>query len=118
MRASRSAVILTMSDWIPVNEADGTEIPAGSKAEFTFTPDASGMQLDAVAASKYRGLSYEVRADGDQRFGPAPIPPTDIDDMTTTHNPRLEVSRDLVITVRNPSSSTRFVAAQVRGVEQ
>lgn len=118
MRASRSAVILTMSDWIPVNEADGTEIPAGAKAEFTFTPDASGMQLDAVAASKYRGLSYEVRADGDQRFGPAPIPPTDIDDMTTTHNPRLEVSRDLVITVRNPSSSTRFVAAQVRGVEQ
>mgnify|MGYP006928077219 CR=1 FL=1 len=107
-----------MSDWIPVNEADGTEIPAGSKAEFIFTPDASGMQLDAVAASKYRGLSYEVRADGDQRFGPAPIPPTDIDDMTTTHNPRLEVSRDLVITVRNPSSSARFVAAQVRGVEQ
>lgn len=107
-----------MSEWIPVNEADGTEIPAGSRAEFTFTPDASGMQLDAVAASKYRGLSYEVVVDDDQRYGPAAIPPTDIDDMTTTHNPRLEVSRELVITVRNPSSSSRFVAAQVRGVER
>lgn len=107
-----------MSDFIPVNEGDGANLPAGSRADFTFEPDASGMEIDAVAASKFRGLTYEVRADGDQRFGPAPIPPTDIDDMTTTHNPRMAVDQQLVITVRNPSETDRYVAAQVRGIEQ
>lgn len=104
-------------EWIPVNEADGTTIPAGSRADFSFSPDASGMELDAIAASKYQGLTYEVRVDSDQRFGPAPIPPTDIDNMVTTHNPRMSVSRDVTITVRNPSSTDRYVAAQVRGIE-
>lgn len=106
------------ADWIPVNEASGTSVPAGSRADFTFTPDASGMQVDVVAASKYRGLTYELRVDGDQRFGPAPIPPTDVDDLVTTHNPRMPVDREVIITVRNPSDTDRFVAAQVRGVEQ
>lgn len=105
-------------DWIPVNEATGAEIPAGNRAKFRFEPDASGMHVDSVAASKFAGLTYEVTVDGDQRFGPAPIPPTDIDDMVTTHNPRMSVDRELVITVRNPSAADRTVAAQVRGVEQ
>lgn len=105
-------------NWFPVNEADGAEIPAGSRAEFAFTPDASGMHVDAVAASKYTGLTYEVTVDDTNRFGPAPVPPTDIDDMVTTHNPRMEVSQKLVITVRNPSDLDRYVAAQVRGAEQ
>ena len=107
-----------MSDWIPVNEADGANVPAGARADFTFRPDASGMEVDAVAASKFSGLTYEVRVDDDRRFGPSPIPPTDIDDMTTTHNPRMEVDQQLVIMVRNPSERDRYVAAQVRGVEQ
>lgn len=107
-----------MSDWIPVNEADGAEVPAGTRAKFTFEPDASGMEVDAVAASKFEGLTYEVSVDGDTRYGPAPIPPTDIDDMGTTHNPRMPVDRQLVITVRNPSQVDRNVAAQVRGIEQ
>lgn len=107
-----------MSEWIPVNEADGTDVPAGTRAVFTFTPDAGGMQIDSVAASKFDGLTYEVTVDGTNRFGPAPIPPTDVDDMATTHNPRIEVDRQLVITVRNPSTSDRTVAAQVRGIEQ
>ena len=107
-----------MPDWIPVNNADGTDIPAGSKATFRFTPDASGMELDAIAASKYRGLTYEVRVDGDQRYGPAPIPPTDIDNLATTHNPRLPVDRELKMIVRNPSDTDRYVSAQIRGIEQ
>ena len=105
-------------DWIPVNEATGAEIPAGSKAEFVFKPDASGMRVDSVAASKYAGLTYEVRVDGTTRYGPAPIPPTDIDDMVTTHNPRMPVDQKLVHIVRNPSGVDRSVVAQVRGVEQ
>ncbi|MUW13921.1 hypothetical protein GJ633_04035 [Halorubrum sp. CBA1125] len=110
-----------MSDadnWIPVNEADGTEIGSGQRATFTFTPDASGMRVDVVAASKYRGLTYEVIVDDDTRFGPAPVPPTDIDDMVTTHNPRMPVDQELDIIVRNPSATDRYVAAQVRGIEQ
>jgi len=104
--------------WIPVNEADGAELPAGSLARFRFEPDASGMKIDAVAASKFAGLTYEVKVDGDKRFGPAPIPPTDIDNMVTTHNPRMPVDRELTVIVRNVSNTGRTVAAQVRGVEQ
>jgi hypothetical protein len=107
-----------MSDWLPVNQATGAEIPAGSKAAFEFTPDASGMEIDTVAASKYRGLTYTVKVDGEIRFGPAPIPPTDVDDLSTTHNPRVEVDRQLRILVKNPSATDRFVAAQLRGIEQ
>ncbi|WP_144901363.1 hypothetical protein [Halobellus captivus] len=109
---------MSSSEWIPVNELIGEEIKSGQKATFTFEPDASGMQVDVIAASKYKGLTYEVEVDGDVRFGPAPAPPTDIDDLSTTHNPRMPVNRRLVITVRNPSANDRFVFAQVRGVEQ
>ena len=106
------------SECIPVNEAVGTKIGAGQKATFEFEPDASGMKVDVVAASKYRGLTYTVKVDGDERFGPAPIPPTDIDDLSTTHNPRLPVDRHLKIRVQNPSASDRFVSAQLRGIER
>lgn len=105
-------------DWFPVNEAVTRTIPSGSKATFVFEPDASGLYADAVAASKYTGLTYEVEVDGDTRYGPSGIPPTDVDDMTTTHNPRLEVDRRLEVIVRNPSAKSRDVSAQVRGVEQ
>jgi hypothetical protein len=106
------------SDFIPVNQAVGTEIEAGQKATFEFEPDASGMKIDVVAASKYRGLTYTVKVDDEVRFGPAPIPPTDIDDLSTTHNPRLPVDRHLKIKVQNPSVNDRFVSAQLRGIEQ
>jgi hypothetical protein len=109
---------VSSSEWIPVNEAVGEEVKSGQRGEFVFTPDASGMAVDVVAASKYLGLSYEVVVDDDQRYGPSPVPPTDVDDLSTTHNPRLEVDRELRVIVRNPSASDRFVAAQVRGVEQ
>jgi hypothetical protein len=107
-----------MADWIPVNKLEGTELKAGQKATFRFQPDASGMQVDMVAASKHAGLTYEIKVDSDQRFGPAPAPPTDIDDMNTTHNPRMPVERELALIVRNPSSQDRNVLAQIRGVEQ
>ena len=106
------------SEYIPVNEAVGTKIGAGQKATFEFEPDGSGMEIDVVAASKYRGLTYTVKVDGEERYGPAPIPPTDIDDLSTTHNPRLPVDRQLTIKVQNPSVNDRFVSAQLRGIEQ
>jgi len=105
------------ADWIPVNKADATDLPAGSKVTFTFEPDASGMFVDAVAASKYRGLTYEVVVDDTSRYGPVGVPPTDVDDMTTTHNPRLPVDRTLKVVIRNPSTTDRYVAAQIRGAE-
>lgn len=103
--------------WIPVNKPEVVDLPAGSKATFRFEPDASGMWVDVVAASKYKGLTYELIVDDDTRFGPAGIPPTDVDDLATTHNPRLEVERHLKMIVRNPSATDRTVAVQIRGVE-
>jgi len=106
------------AEFTPVNQATGAQIGAGERATFTFEPDAGTMRADSVAASKFQGLTYEVRVDGDTRFGPAPIPPTDIDDMVTTHNPRMPVDQRLKVIVRNPSSVARFVASQVRGIER
>jgi len=105
-------------NWFPVNEAIARTIPSGSKATYLFEPDASGLYADAVAASKYSGLTYEVVVDGETRYGPAAVPPTDVDDMTTTHNPRLEAKRHLRVIVRNPSGVERDVTAQIRGVEE
>jgi len=102
----------------PVNEAVVEQIPAGSKATFVFEPDGNELHVDAIAASKFPGLTYEVEIDGETRFGPAGIPPTDVDDLTTTHYPRLEAERSVTVTVRNPSQNARSVAAQVRGVER
>ncbi|MFB6302770.1 MAG: hypothetical protein ABEH78_07925 [Haloferacaceae archaeon] len=101
----------------PLNDAERTNIPSGNQATFTFDPDGSGMWVDVVAASKFDGLTYEVRVDQTRRFGPAGVPPTDIDDLNTTHKPPLEVNRQLKIIVRNPSATDRTVAAQVRGWE-
>lgn len=102
---------------IPVNRVEQVAIPSGARAEFEFTPDASDMAVDVVAASKFQGLTYELRVDGTTRFGPVGIPPTDIDDMATTHNPRLLARSDLTMIVRNPSTVDRTVAVQIRGVE-
>jgi hypothetical protein len=104
-------------DYIPVNDAEGVNLPAGQKGVFVFKPDASGMWVDMVAASKYRGLTYEIKVDGDLRYGPAPIPPTDVDDSGVTHKPPMEVDRQLTLTVRNPSGTDRAVDAQIRGWE-
>lgn len=101
----------------PLNDAERTDIPSGSKATYTFDPDGSGMWVDAVAASKFGGLTYEVRVDGTQRYGPNGVPPTDIDDLTVTHKPPLEVDRQLKVIVRNPSATDRTVAVQIRGWE-
>lgn len=102
---------------IPVNRVAQREVPAGSRAEFVFEPDASDMAIDMVAASKFTGLTYTVTVDSDKRFGEVGIPPTDIDDSTTTHNPRLRVRDELLVTVRNPSTVDRIIAVQIRGVE-
>jgi len=107
-----------MSDWLPVNQAVGEEIPAGAKATFTFEPDAGKMRVGSIGVSKHIGLTYTVKVDGEERFGPAPIPPTDIDNSAQTHEPRLPVDRTLSVIVKNPSSVNRFVAAQLRGIEQ
>lgn len=102
---------------IPVNRVAQRQVPAGSRAEFAFEPDASDMAIDMVAVSKFNGLTYEVTVDSDKRFGEVGIPPTDIDDSATTHNPRLRVRDELVVTVRNPSTVDRTIAVQIRGVE-
>lgn len=105
------------AEWAPVCKAAVETIPAGAKATFTFEPDDDGMWVRTVAASKFAGLTYEVRVDSNPVYGPAGVPPTDVDDLATTHEPPLPVDSDLELIVRNPSSTERDVAAQIMGAE-
>lgn len=105
------------ADTIPINRTESTELKSGQKATFTFEPDKSGMAIDMVAISKFQGITYEFSTDDTQRFGVSPVPPTDVDDAVTTHNPRLTVERQLTVVVRNVSAVDRIVTAQIRGVE-
>jgi hypothetical protein len=105
-------------DAAPVLDAVVDELEPGERLVVTSEPDGGEtVHVDCVAASKFRGLTYEVRTDGTTRYGQAGIPPTDVDDLTQTFVPALEFDRELKTIVRNPSTTTRVVAVQVRGWE-
>ncbi|PSP38288.1 hypothetical protein BRC71_06335 [Halobacteriales archaeon QH_7_65_31] len=106
---------------IPFNEVVTVQLNPGEQATVTFEPvqSVSRFQLPVVAISKFPQSSYEVRADGQQRFGPAGAPPTDPDDMAATFLPALEFSDELEVTVSNlaASSTARTYIVQPVGWE-
>jgi hypothetical protein len=105
-------------DYAPVFDAVVETLDPNERMVVTSTPDGGEtVRVDCVAASKYQGLTYEVRADGRDRYGQAGVPPTDVDDLSRTFVPALEFDSELKTIVRNPSSTTRVVAVQVRGWE-
>jgi hypothetical protein len=106
------------ADYAPVFDAVVETLDPGERMVVTSTPDGGEtVHVDCVAASKYQGLTYEIRADGRTRYGQAGVPPTDVDDLAQTFIPALEFDSKLRTIVRNPSQKTRVVAVQVRGWE-
>lgn len=82
-------------------------IPAGSKATVVFEPEESSsvFHLAAVAISKEAETTYEIRDDGTPMYGPAAIPPTDIDDSTVTWVPCQRFRNSLEVIIKNVSDA-------------
>lgn len=82
----------------------------GSQEEATlrFSPTQSDAEfrIGTVAMSKRPESEYVVRMDEEVVYGPAPIPPTDIDDLQVTFTPARAFSQSLELTVRNLQDST------------
>ncbi|MFB6087855.1 MAG: hypothetical protein ABEJ85_04980 [Haloarculaceae archaeon] len=78
------------------------------EARLTFHPVRSPAEflLGTVAISKRPESEYEVRMDDETVYGPAPIPPTDIDDLAVTWSPAREFNQSLEVIVRNLDDTT------------
>ncbi|MEA5388336.1 hypothetical protein VB779_15690 [Haloarculaceae archaeon H-GB11] len=93
---------------VPYNDPITRSVDPGTKLTVTFTPkqQVSEFVLPILAISKHPESSYEVWKDGERIYGPAPIPPTDIDDLTATWYPARRFSTDLKVICRNLSDTT------------
>ena len=106
---------------LPYNNAETATIDEGQKLVARFVPE--GATTDArlpIAAARYHpGCTYEIRIDGETRYGPATIPPTDIDDLDVTFIPAYQWGDSVEIIIRNVSGGSQLaVAAQIVGWEE
>ncbi len=105
----------------PFCEPTSVALGSNEEATLTFWPvqNSAEFRVGTVAISKRPDSEYVVRMDGETVFGPAPIPPTDIDDLQVTFTPARGFSQELEITVRNLDDSTggRLYSVQPLGYE-
>lgn len=106
-------------DAVAFNEPLQTTIPGSSEGTFTFSPTQAGatFYLPVLAATKRDNTTYEVRLDGNNVFGPAAIPPTDLDDLATTFMPPQTFGQELLVIITNTSGSGRTYTVQPIGWE-
>lgn len=104
----------------PFNDVVSVSLASGEEAVIGYEPEDrySNFIVSMVAMSKYPNSSYEVEMDGQTRFGPAEIPPTDIDDSDDTWTPARVFSDRMEIVISNLSSSNRTYHVQVEGRER
>lgn len=107
---------------IPVNEPETVRLEPGQRATFTFTPSqrkTPGFVLPTLLGSKHPETVYKVWLDGSLKFGPAAVPPADVDRGGVTFAPAYEFSEELRVQVTNTSeASTRNVTVQPIGWEK
>jgi len=105
----------------PFCEPTSVSLASGEEATLTFVPvqNSAEFRIGTVAISKRPESEYVVRMDGEVVFGPAPIPPTDIDDLQVTFTPARGFTQELEITVRNLDDTTgsRLYSIQPVGYE-
>ena len=94
-------------------------IPPGSKATVEFVPEESGsvFHLASVAVAKEARTTYEIKDDGTTMYGPAAIPPTDIDDSGVTWVPCQRFRSSLEVLIKNVGSSERTYTVLPMGYE-
>jgi len=109
------------ADDVAYNQAVSASVDPGKKliARFTTEQTAANFHLPVLLASKYSEMSYEVKLDGATEYGPAPVPPSDVDDSGGVQfAPPKEFQQTLKVIVRNLSNTTRFVIVQPQGWEE
>lgn len=102
----------------PINDPETVELAPGEQATVTYEPDkrVTEVRFPTVAISKDKHTTYRIRVDSDDKFGPADVPPTDVDDLGPTFLPALTMRRELVIEVTRLSSATGSVTYTVQPV--
>lgn len=102
------------------NEATSVTLDPGQKGTITFEPEdrQSDYYLPMLAASKIEDSEYEILTDGTTTFGPAPIPPTDIDDDNQTFIPPETFSDYCDVEISNLGSNTQTYIVQAKGWER
>jgi hypothetical protein len=103
----------------PVNEPATVRLQGGEKAtvEFETVQSTSDLVLPIVAISKHPESVYTVESDGTRRYGPADIPPTDIDDLQVCFVPALRFESTLTVEISNLGSTARDYNIQPIGYE-
>lgn len=114
-----NAVPTPTADATPFNEPATVRLEGGEKAtaEFSTVQAVTELQVPVVAVSKHPQSVYVVSADGRNRYGPADIPPTDIDDLQVCFLPALTFGNTLTVEVTNLSASARDYHIQPIGWE-
>lgn len=105
---------------VSFNSPYSVDLSDGQEATVSYSPQQAGSTffLAALGVTKATGTVYEVRADGDTIFGPAEIPPTDVDDMTVTWLPCKQFQGSLTVIISNVSGQTRTYHVQPIGFER
>lgn len=105
----------------PYNVTETETLDQGQRLTATFEPSGATTRarLPIVAMSKYPGATYTIRIDGETRYGPAQVPPTDIDDSTVTFLPAFRWNDSVEAIVRNVSGGNgRETTVQIIGWEE
>lgn len=105
----------------PYNVTETRTLDQGEKLTATFTPEGAttDARLPIVAMSKYPGATYEIKIDEETWYGPASVPPTDIDDSTVTFIPAYQWNKEVECIVRNVSAGNgRETTVQIIGWEE
>lgn len=103
----------------PINEPATVRLQGGEKAtvEFETVQSTSDLMVPILAISKQPQSVYTVESDGNRRYGPADIPPTDIDDLQVCFVPALRFESTLTVEISNLGSTARDYHIQPIGWE-
>jgi hypothetical protein len=104
---------------LPFNEPATVTLGPDELAQLEFTPqqNSTTFVLPILAVSKEPGTEYRVKADGEVVYGPASVPPTDIDDLQVTFLPARKFETSLVVEVANVGAKEHRYTVQPVGWE-
>lgn len=93
---------------IPFNSPVTEQVDPGKALTATYRPEqrTGTFRLPILAASKAPESTYTVWLDDEQVYGPAAVPPTDVDDLQPTFFPPYRFENKLQMEIANVSSST------------